>query len=552
MKMNKRIRIILPAVSVILLITVLSALLCTFLVKESKVKEFKENSKALLSDLSNQIQINHSSEISKEERWLYETEIEYLADYYLNSWERDEEYYDRALAMHDFYYNKTTICDNRFIIIGKEDTREFHLSDYLSKDEILSLREQLKRCKYPDGNLIYLPYLYFDEEGSLVSIEFVSKNINDNTWKSGTDDSPLYTNANTGNHVMSIILDENKEAVSVESASCFIPKTKSDANQWDKRWTSWMNNTVLQEELSKAKENVKDNEYSDFESDSLLVYDRQLYVPTSHKGKLVYMEFGNVIFIATYHPWLAAMKELRTIYLLEILLCAASLYFVSKSVLKTYGKQKDLDDMRISFVTAMAHDLKTPLTVIKGYSENLLDHENKEKNDVFLHKIIDKTDEINDMVSEMLDISRIDSSGFEIERKEICLNELLNSVVERYRPLMDKKQLECSIEENGRFDLIGDIKHLEKMLSNLVDNAVSYAPENSWIRIEIDSKQLFISNKSDPIPEDKLKHLFEFSSENDGHHGFGLYFAKKVADIHGLKLKYSYTSDEICFSIFLN
>ena len=115
--------------------------------------------------------------------------------------------------------------------------------------------------------------------------------------------------------------------------------------------------------------------------------------------------------------------------------------------------------------------------------------------------------------------------------------------------MIDKKQIECSIEENGRFDLIGDIKHLDKMLSSLMDNAVSYAPENSRIRIEIDSKRLSISNQSDPIPEDKLKHLFEFSSENDGHHGFGLYFAKKVADIHDLKLKYSYISDGICFTI---
>ncbi|MBQ6127053.1 MAG: sensor histidine kinase [Erysipelotrichaceae bacterium] len=93
------------------------------------------------------------------------------------------------------------------------------------------------------------------------------------------------------------------------------------------------------------------------------------------------------------------------------------------------------------------------------------------------------------------------------------------------------------------------MKNLEKMLGNLIDNAVSYTPENSWVRIEIDSNQLSISNHSDPIPEDKLKHLFEFSSENDGHHGFGLYFAKKVADIHDLKLKYSYISDGICFTI---
>lgn len=546
--MNKRIRIILPAVSVILLITVLSALSCTFLVKESKVREFKENSKALLSDLSTHIKINHSSEIDMKKRWMYETEIEYLSDYYLNSWERDEEYYDRALVVYDLYNDRTMVSDNRFIIVGKEDTRVFHLSDYLSKDEILSLAEPLKRCVYPEGKF-YLPYLYFDEDGTLVSIEFRSRNDNSSSWKSGTNDSSLNSNANMENHEMTIVLDENKEAVSADVASCFIPKTSFDANQWDKRWTSWMNNTVLQEELAKAKENIMDSEYSDYESDSLLVYDRKFYVQTADKGELVNEVFGNVVFVATYHPWLAAMNELKMIYLLEVLLCVVSLYFVSRSILKTYDKQKDLDDMRNSFVTAMAHDLKTPLTVIKGYSENLLDNENKGKNDDYLHKIINKTDEINSMISDMLDISRIDSSGFEMERKDICLNELLNTVIDRYCSLMDEKHITCSVKENGRFDLIGDMKHLEKMLENLIDNAVSYTPENSWVRIEIDSNQLSISNQSDPIPEDKLKHLFEFSSENDGHHGFGLYFAKKVADIHDLKLKYSYISDGICFTI---
>ena len=178
-----------------------------------------------------------------------------------------------------------------------------------------------------------------------------------------------------------------------------------------------------------------------------------------------------------------------------------------------------------------------------------LHDKDKNKNDDYLQKIINKTDEINDMVSDMLDLSRIDSSGFEMERKEINLNELLKTIIEKYRPLMDKKHIEYSVVENGNFDLIGDSRHLEKMLSNLVDNAVSYTTENGWIRIEINKDQFSISNSSDPIPDEQLKHLFEFSSGNNGHHGFGLYFAKKVADIHGLKLKYSSISDGVCFIV---
>ena len=557
-KMNKRIKLVLPAVSIVLLITLLSAFLCTYLMKENKVKEFKKETESHLSFFRDHIELNHASELDKKKKWLSEGEIVLALSYQAtNSWDKKEEYYDYAVVLYDSYSDYISCSDNRVAMINKNGTRVFYLSDYLNKDEILSLSEELKRTIYPEENSIYMSSISFDKKGTPVLLGFFKRHTNginavDNSWKTGTDENTDTSTASawiSNNDVKSIVLNNGGEISSSVIVSFYSPIYTIDEKQWVKRWTAWMNNDVLQSELLKAKERIKETETNSFSSDSLLVYDQNLLYQSIENGQKNYEKYGNMIFIATYRPWLSAMKELKTIYLLEALLCALSIYIVTRNILKTYDKQKELDDTKNSFITAMAHDLKTPLTVIKGYSENLLDNEDQEKRDDFLHKIINKTDEVNDMVGNMLDLSRIDSGGFELQREEVILNELLFNIFERYLSAMEEKRLRYTAYENGKFVVIGDERYLEKMLGNLIDNAISYAKEDSKITVEIDQNSLVMSNKSDSIPEEKLKHIFEFSSGSKGHYGFGLYFAKKVADIHNLLLSVENDAEGVKVSI---
>ena len=557
-KMNKRIKLVLPAISIVLLITLLSAFLCTYLMKENKVKEFKKETESHLSFFRDHIELNHASELDKKKKWLSEGEIVLALNYQAtNSWDKKEEYYDYAVVMYDSYSDYISSSDNRVAMINKNGTRVFYLSDYLNKDEILSLSEELKRTIYPEENSIYMSSISFDKKGTPVLLGFFKRHINginavDDSWKSGTDENTDTSTASawiSNNDVKSIALNNGGEISSSVIVSFYSPIYTIDEKQWVKRWTAWMNNDVLQSELLKAKERIKETKTNSFSSDSLLVYDQKLFYQSIENGQKNYEKYGNMIFIATYRPWLSAMKELKTIYLLEVLLCALSIYIVTRNTLKTYDKQEELDDIKNSFITAMAHDLKTPLTVIKGYSENLLDNEYQEKKDDFLHKIINKTDEVNDMVGNMLDLSRIDSNGFELQREEVILNDLLFNIFERYLPAMEEKRLRYTAYENGKFVVIGDERYLEKMLGNLIDNAINYTKEDSKITVEIDQNSLVMSNKSDPIPEEKLKHIFEFSSGSKGHYGFGLYFAKKVADIHNLLLSVENDAEGVNVSI---
>ena len=538
--MNKKIKLILPAVSVIVLITLISFFVCTFLAKENKVKEFIQETSKHIQFVTDNLRLNETPEGGDGQKALYKWNMAQLSDCYIDEWEKIEKDYNYSIVLYDYDTNTVETGDTRLYVMGADDIETVHLSDYLDKDTILGLSEDLKKCMYPDKGTIYIPKLWIDEEGNPVSLDFMERAVNNNdSWKSGNNNSTTYPSAQIASSrppVKSVVLDEEKAAVSYELASCFFPKRMVDEDEWLDLWTAWMNDEVLQRELFKAKERIRDVDYRTFESDSLLIYEQGLYETRIENGQVDSRRYGNMITIATYHPWLSAIRDLKTIYFLGTLLCIASVYIVSRNILKTYDKQKELDDTRNAFVASMAHDLKTPLAVIKGYSENLMENDDKKKKEDFLNKIINQTDEINGMVSDMLDISKMDSEGFEMERKEIIINEILDSIIRQYKEAAENGQLVFSVNEVEKFELIGDRRYLEKMLSCIIDNAVSYAKENTAIKIDINKNTLSVFNQCDPLSKEKIKHIFELSSGSNGHHGFGLYFAKKVAEAHKLKL----------------
>ena len=408
--MNKKIKLVLPAVSAIVSITLISLFVCTFLAKENKVKEFIQETSKHIQFVTDNLRLNETPEGGDGQKALYKWNMAQLSDCYIDEWEKIEKDYNYSIVLYDYDTNTVETGDTRLYVMGADNIETVHLSDYLDKDTILGLSEDLKKCMYPDKGTIYIPELWIDEEGNPVSLDFMERAVNNNdSWKSGNNNSTTYPSAQIASSrppVKSVVLDEEKAAVSYELASCYFPKRMVDEDEWLDLWTAWMNDEVLQRELFKAKERIRDVDYRTFESDSLLIYEQGLYETRIENGQVDSRRYGNMITIATYHPWLSAIRDLKTIYFLGTLLCIASVYIVSRNILKTYDKQKELDDTKNAFVASMAHDLKTPLSVIKGYSENLMENDDKKKKEDFLNKIINQTDEINGMVSDMLDFFR--------------------------------------------------------------------------------------------------------------------------------------------------
>ena len=390
--------------------------------------------------------------------------------------------------------------------------------------------EEYEYTRYPDR---YNPSSHMFAES--VKDEYTGKFIYDRGgyFENGTESAWFHvTNTET---VDTIILGEDDAHTHVIEMNITAPVTiliEHDKKDSMKYWKEWMNDADLQKKLSYAKQDI----------DYLKTYTNDHEMVSRYPVTYGNSQIGTVLMIASYHPWIAAFRQLKWFYLFGTLLTLLCMYLISRSTIRSYELQKETDEVQRSYTNAIAHELKTPLAAVKGYTENLQDTGNPEKREEYLSKILSKGEEMNDMITEIIDMSKLDSTFFEMEYKELDAVKLIRDDLQYLEEEKARSGLSVSLRGEDEFILIGDEKYLGKMFRNILENAVSYAKEGSEIVIRTDKNSIEIFNESDPIPEDKLKEIFRFSSKKGnakGHYGFGLYFAKKVADAHKLKLSVS-------------
>ena len=244
-------------------------------------------------------------------------------------------------------------------------------------------------------------------------------------------------------------------------------------------------------------------------------------------------------------PWYAAVDYMKYVYLAGAVLTVLCMLAVIGMMDKVYERQAVLEETRRDFTNAMAHELKTPLGVIRNFAENLLEHHKEEKRDYYLAQIIGQTEEMDRLVREMIEVSKLDSEKLVLGREEVSLLALTQEQVKRFAPIIEEKkqQIEFSVRENEDFLVQGDKEYLAKAVWNLLSNGIDYSPEGGKIFIQMDKEQCIIENSGEPMDKEALLHAFDLfytgdksRRAGDGHMGMGLYLAKKIFELHQLKL----------------
>ena len=243
-------------------------------------------------------------------------------------------------------------------------------------------------------------------------------------------------------------------------------------------------------------------------------------------------------------PWLAAVDYMKYVYLAGAVLTAACMLAVIGMMNKVYARQAALEETRRDFTNAMAHELKTPLGVIRNFAENLLEHHKEEKRDYYLSQIIGQTEEMDRLVGEMIEVSKLDSEKLVLAKEEVSFLALLQEELERFAPMIEEKKIQVEFPvQKEDFLVQGDRNYLAKAVWNLLVNAVDYNREGGKIFIQVDKEQCVIENSGEAMGEEALLHAFDlfYTSDKsrtgkDGHMGMGLYLAKKILELHHLKL----------------
>ncbi len=209
--------------------------------------------------------------------------------------------------------------------------------------------------------------------------------------------------------------------------------------------------------------------------------------------------------------------------------------------LNTAKTQSDnLEKMRQNFISDITHELRTPVTVIRGLAEGVKDGLYEDSISVS-QQIIVETQAMQRLIKDLLELSKLEDPDFKIEKQFIEIHDLLADVCRSTKPLIEPKQLNlnCQIEA-GLWRIEADHQRLRQMLMIVLDNAIKFSPQGSTITLKAHQDQehviLSISDQGEGMSEAQLKTLFVRYHSTEGN-GIGLALCKKIADRHNIKIE---------------
>lgn len=223
--------------------------------------------------------------------------------------------------------------------------------------------------------------------------------------------------------------------------------------------------------------------------------------------------------------------------------------------------ERRLEKQRVEFFAAASHELKTPITIIKGQLQGMLYQVGRYKDrETYLAQSLEVTDTLERMVQELLTISRLDTSGYTCKKCNLNLSNLINNRLTAFEDLFMQKDLTVEQSISPEVYILGDIQLLQKVLDNLMGNAVAYSGAGNQVIIklwkETEITTLTIENTGVHIPDENIPKLFEAfyrvdqsRSRQTGGTGLGLYIVKTILDLHGAKIEIANTIQGVIVSV---
>ena len=216
------------------------------------------------------------------------------------------------------------------------------------------------------------------------------------------------------------------------------------------------------------------------------------------------------------------------------------------AVIQDMTEQAKLDDMRKEFVANVSHELKTPLTSIKTYSETMIEQDlDEESKNKFMKVILSEANRMTRLVSDLLQLTKFDYKKVAWNKINFDITELTKQVCEKHKIQAEKKEqiLECYITSNVP-EVYGDRDGIERVITNIVMNSIKYTPEKGNIKVYVgavyDDAYIKIIDNGMGIPKEDLPRVFErfyrvdkARSREMGGTGLGLPIAKEIIEANG-------------------
>ena len=227
--------------------------------------------------------------------------------------------------------------------------------------------------------------------------------------------------------------------------------------------------------------------------------------------------------------------------------------------------ERDALQSNKDLIACVAHDLRTPITSVKGYLDLALDtkHYDLEQRQKYVRIAQTKANRLEYLIHDLFNYTKLTSGEITLHRSKIDLVQLVEQMVEELYPLFQEEELECTTKYNISYlEMNMDGELIARAVQNLLSNAIKYGKDGKHVYVELEcleqEVQIRVTNYGLVIPEESIKHLFDkfyrverSRNVKTGGTGLGLNIAQEIVHLHGGRIQVTSGASGTCFTIAL-
>jgi len=261
--------------------------------------------------------------------------------------------------------------------------------------------------------------------------------------------------------------------------------------------------------------------------------------------QLLFLVMGIIIITASILSYTIGTKYIEDpeIVVLAVLALATVLLIIDFTITRSFERLAEVSRMKSEFVDVVSHQLRSPLTNLKWAVDFLISGEpgeTEEKKAEYLQALKENSARMEELVSDLITVSRLETATFPLEKQETSLENLVEEIIFKFKPFAESAKIE--IEFKFQKDLpkvLADSSQIKQVLENLLDNAIRYTKEKGRVELKLEKqeKNLYfeIKDQGVGIPQEDQKYIFQkfFRAQNILRYrtqgtGLGLYIAKSI------------------------